>query len=215
MSVLMAALWLAGTVPALASPPATAAAPPVPPNPATPNAKTPNAAAPNPASGPAAAAPDDLVLLAAELARATSRAAAADLELRIEQARLRPLSPTTRLLLRRAQAHLADGKPADAVEDLDDALVLQPDAAILWRDRAQARLAIRDLDGTVADLGVAVQHDDHDAIAWQVLSAVEEQRGDWQAAYRAWQHVMVLDPMTENGHAQGRRLHLHAFGQPT
>ncbi|WP_323990023.1 hypothetical protein [Nguyenibacter sp. L1] len=157
----------------------------------------------------------DLALLVAELARANTRALAAELEVRIEQVRLRPLSPTTRLLLRRAQGHLAAGKPVDAVEDLDDALVLQPEVGILWRDRAQARLAARDLDGAIADLGSALQHDPNDGVAWQVLSVVEEQRGDWQAAYRAWQHAMALDPMIEGGHAHAERLRLRAFGQPT
>ncbi|ACI51200.1 Tetratricopeptide domain protein [Gluconacetobacter diazotrophicus PA1 5] len=202
MGALIAALWLAVAAPARAAPPPTVPSPP--------------AAPPSSAlSARHGSSADELALLTAELARATSRGTAAALEVGLEQARLRPLSPTTRLLLRRAQGHLAAGKPVDAVEDLDDALVLQPDAAILWRDRAQARLAARDLDGAVTDLGVALQHDDHDAVAWQVLSTVEEQRGDWQAAYRAWQHVMVLDPMTEGGRAHGEKLHLRAYGQPT
>lgn len=112
-------------------------------------------------------------------------------------------------------AHLAEGKALSAVEDLDDALVLQPDVAILWRDRARARLTARDLTGAIADLGVALQRDGQDAVAWRLLSAIEEQRGDWQAAERAWQQVMALDPMVEGGRTKGEQLHLKAFGRPT
>ncbi|GBQ90653.1 hypothetical protein AA13595_2947 [Gluconacetobacter johannae DSM 13595] len=177
------------------------------------------APAPPPAGTPARpAAPPavpDIATLTARLAHASSRAAAAELEAQIEQMRQQPLSPTTRLLLRRAQADLADRKPLDAVADLDDALVLQPDIGILWRDRAQARLAARDLDGAVADLGVALHHDGGDAVAWQILSNVEEQRGDWKAAYQAWQQLLALNPMAADGQRQSERLRLKAFGQPT
>ncbi|GBQ29762.1 hypothetical protein HLH34_15415 [Gluconacetobacter azotocaptans] len=198
MRALATALSLGVCGPALSAP-----APAVPP----PRLSTPAQSAPT-------AAPD-IATLTAQLAHASSRAAAADLEARIEQLRQHPLSPTTRLLLRRAQADLADRKPLDAVADLDDALVLQPEVGILWRDRAQARLAARDLDGAVADLGVALHHDGTDAVAWQILSNVEEQRGDWKAAYQAWQQLLTLDPMAADGQRQGERLRLKAFGQPT
>lgn len=201
--VLLAAfLWLGGAMPALAEVRAAAPAP------ATSGA-TGHPARPDPAATP------DISGLTAQLAGATSRAAAAALEARLEQARRHALSPTTRLLQRRAQAHLVEGKALGAVEDLDDALVLQPDVAVLWRDRAQARLAARDLTGAVADLGVALQRDGQDAVAWRLLSAVEEQRGDWQAAERAWKRVMALDPMVEGGRAKDEQLHLKAFGRPT
>ncbi|MBB2179991.1 hypothetical protein HLH29_12545 [Gluconacetobacter tumulicola] len=199
-AMVAALLWLGGAMPAWADAPAA------------PAHEAPGAGHPA-QSGPAST--PDLSALTAQLAAATSRAAAADLEARLERARRHALSPTTRLLQRGAMAHLADGKALGAVEDLDDALVLQPDVAILWRDRAQARLAARDLTGAIADLGVALQRDGQDAVAWRLLSAVEEQRGDWQAAERAWQRVMALDPMVDGGRANGERLHLKAFGRPT
>ncbi|MBB2203506.1 hypothetical protein HLH27_00530 [Gluconacetobacter takamatsuzukensis] len=203
-ALLAALVWLGGALPALAEAPVGGAAP----APAAPGV------AGHPAHSDPAATPD-LSALTAQLAAASSRAAAADLEVRLEQARRHALSPTTRLLQRGAQAHLVEGKALAAVEDLDDALVLQPDVAILWRDRAQARLAARDLTGAITDLGVALQRDGQDAVAWRLLSAVEEQRGDWQAAERAWQRVMALDPMVEGGRAKGEQLHLKAFGRPT
>lgn len=197
-------LWLGCVMPAWADAPAGHAAP------------APAASAGAGDEGhPGPSATPDLSVLTAQLARASSRAAAVDLEVRLERARRHALSPTTRLLQRGAVAHLAEGKALSAVEDLDDALVLQPDIAILWRDRAQARLAARDLTGAIADLGVALQHDGQDAVAWRLLSAIEEQRGDWQAAERAWQRVMALDPMVEGGRAKGEQLHLKAFGRPT
>ncbi|MBB2202647.1 hypothetical protein HLH28_13890 [Gluconacetobacter tumulisoli] len=200
----MAALSLGICAPAFGAP-APAAPPPVASPPSRPSTPA--------GSGPPGA--PNIQMLTAQLAHASSRPAAADLEARIEQMRQHPLSPTTRLLLRRAQADLADRKSLDAVADLDDALVLQPEVGILWRDRAQARLAAQDLDGAVADLGVALHRDDSDAVAWQILSSVEEQRGDWKAAYQAWQRVLALDPMAADGRRQAERLRLKAFGQPT
>ncbi|MBV0890064.1 hypothetical protein KTQ54_16320 [Komagataeibacter oboediens] len=156
-----------------------------------------------------------LVDLETELAHAANVRGARDLLVRIERIRQKDLAPTTNLLLKRAQDDLDAQRPLDAVQDMDDALLLQPDEEVLWRNRAQARLAAANPDGAVADLGVALHHDGRDVTAWKILEETEEQRGDWQAAWKAWQHVLQLDPTTPDADHETQRLRLKAFGQPT
>ena len=165
--------------------------------------------------GGKAATEPSLDSLETELAHAATARGARDLQGRIEQLRLKELAPTTTLLVRRAQDDLDAQRPLDAVQDMDDALLLQPDVEVLWRNRAQARLAARNPDGAVADLGVALHHDGRDLMAWKILEDAEEQRGDWQAAWKAWQHVRALDPTIPDADHQTEQLRLKAFGQPT
>ncbi|WP_130732449.1 hypothetical protein [Komagataeibacter xylinus] len=153
--------------------------------------------------------------LETELAHAATARGARDLLGRIEQLRLKDLAPTTTLLVRRAQDDLDAQRPLDAEQDMDDALLLQPDVEVLWRNRAQARLAAANPDGAVADLGVALHHDGRDVMAWKILQETEEQRGDWQAAWKAWQHVVQLEPTIPDAAHQTEQLRLKAFGQPT
>ena len=162
-----------------------------------------------------ALAEPSLADLESEMAHVTTARGARDLLGRIEALRLKDLAPTTGLLLKRAQDDLDAQRPLDAVQDMDDALLLQPDVEVLWRNRAQARLAARNPDGAVADLGVALHHDGRDVMAWKILENAEEQRGDWQAAWKAWQHVIQLEPTIPDADHETQQLRLKAFGQPT
>lgn len=165
---------------------------------------------------PRVAAPPDpkIATLSAALAQARGRVEAMQLEIEIEARRLQSVQPAVRLLQRRAQRELASGDRRAALSDLDDAALLQPDNALLWRERAAARAANGDLDGAVADLGGALSRDPTDALAWQSLAAIEQDRSSWMAAYKAWQHVLSLDPQVRDGSKQLDRLHRRAFGQP-
>ncbi len=163
----------------------------------------------------AAAGPDPkLAPLTMALAQAQGRAQAMQLELELETLRQQSVQPTVRLLQRRAQRELASGQRAAALSDLDDAVDLQPDAALLWRERAAARAAGGELDQAAVDLGGALSRDPSDVLAWQTLAEVEEERASWMAAYKAWQHVLSLDPQVEDGAKRLDRLRRHAFGQP-
>ena len=158
---------------------------------------------------------EQITQLSEQLAHAKTPEEAHALETMLESLRSGHLSPTTQLLLRRAQKDLATEKPDDAVEDLGDAIALQPDKSILWRSRAQMRLAAGDLAGSVKDLGEALQRDPKDAQAWALLSTVEEHRKDGPAALKAWQKVLELNPMADKNHKHLDALHIKAFGQPT
>ena len=127
---------------------------------------------------------------------------------------MRSVTPAARLLLRRSERERMDAKFRVALSDIDDALTLQPDNPVLARERATARAAAGDLDGAVADLGAALSRDPDDVLAWQSLCSIEGQRGSWMGAYKAWQHVLSLDPQVPDGARRLDRLRRRAFGQP-
>ncbi|MCG4254643.1 hypothetical protein K6W37_12185 [Acetobacter senegalensis] len=158
---------------------------------------------------------DRIGLLADQLAHAKTPEEAHTLEDMLETLRSAGLSPTTQLLLRRAQKDVSAEKPDNAVDDMGDAIALQPDQAILWRSRAQMRLVAGDLAGAVQDLGAALQRDPKDAQSWNLLTTVEEHRNDGQAALKAWQKMLDLNPMADKNHKRLDALRIKAFGQPT
>ncbi|MFT9330417.1 tetratricopeptide repeat protein [Acetobacter persici] len=221
------------TAPAQTTPPSPSASPTLrtPPSPSSP-AASPQTSAVSPTGDPATSAPSgtktpsatphkkltrpqQIAALADQLAQAKTPEDAQALEDRLESLRAAGLSPTTQLLLRRAQKDSQADKPDEAVDDLSDALALQPDSAILWRTRAQTRLAAGDFNAAVTDLGEALQRDGRDAKSWGLLSTVEEQRKDGPAALKAWQKVLELNPMADKNHKRLDALHIKAFGQPT
>ncbi|MBS0960278.1 hypothetical protein JK168_06645 [Acetobacter thailandicus] len=153
--------------------------------------------------------------LVVQLAHTTSADEAHLIADKLESLRSAGLSPTTLLLLRRARKDVTDQKPDDASEDMNDALALQPEKAVLWRSRAQIRLVAGDLKGAVSDLGTALQKDPDDATSWALLSTVEEQRKDGKAALKAWQKVLSLNPTADKNHKRLDALHILAYGQPT
>lgn len=176
---------------------------------------TPNTAPQHSQQPPAAATAALVSTLTTQLAHARTVDEAHTLQAQLEALRASGLSPTTQLLVRRAEKDLTAEKPDDAVEDMGDALALQPDQAILWRSRAQMRLVAGALDGAVADLGQALQRDPTDAESWSLLSKVEEHRNDGAAALKAWNKATALNPMLDRSHKRQDSLRLKAFGQPS
>lgn len=200
-----------------ASRPAAHAPEPVaPPDPApAPSAPKPDTAQPAPTAQKPAKPEDQIAQLADQLAKAKTPEQAHGLEAALETLRAADISPTTQLLLRRAEKDSANSKPDEAVEDMSDAIALQSDKAILWRSRAQMRLVAGDLNGAVQDLGAALQRDPRDVQSWALLATVEEYRKDGPAALKAWQKVMALNPMADRAHKRLDALHIKAYGQPT
>ena len=149
------------------------------------------------------------------LLHATTGDQAAALADRLETSRIQRLSPTTRLLLNRARRELAASKVRDAQADMDDAIELQPDQGVLWRERALVRATQGDGDAAVADLGGALARDPSDVLSWSALSSVETDRSQPRQAYEAWEHVLQLDPAIPDGAARLRHLHHLMVGDPT
>ncbi len=155
---------------------------------------------------------DALNALLLHAGTADQAAAIAD---RLETSRIQRLSPTTRLLLNRARRELATSRTRDALDDMDDAIELQPDQGVLWRERALVHATQDDGDAAVADLGGALARDPSDVLSWSALSGVETGRGQPRQAYEAWEHVLQLDPAIAGGASTLRRLHHQMVGDPT
>ena len=173
------------------------------------------AAAAPPAPPPDLPADRTLAPLEALLVQAPDRAGADALAARLEALRLSRLSPTTLLLLHRAQRELTAGALHDARDDLDDAVALQPEQAVLWRERAAVRATEDDADGAVTDLGGALARDPGDALSWAALSEIEERENQPRQAFEAWERVLRLDPMIGDGAARLKRLHTEVVGAPS
>ncbi len=125
------------------------------------------------------------------------------------------LVPTTRLLLNRTRRELDGSRIRDALDDVDDAIELQPDQAVLWRERALVHVAQGDADAAVADLGGALARDPGDVASWSALSDVETERSQPRQAFVAWEHVLQLDPAIAGGATRLRHLHHRMVGDPT
>ncbi len=168
-----------------------------------------------PAASPAPAPDHALASLEALLLQAPDTAGAATVAARLEAFRTSRLSPTVLLLLHRAQRELSDGALRDARDDMDDALALQPDQAVLWRQRAAVRATADDADGAITDLGGALARDPGDVPSWSALSGIEERENQPREAFDAWEHVLRLDPMIEDGPGRLKRLHRQLVGAPS
>ncbi|MFT8718854.1 hypothetical protein [Acetobacter sp.] len=156
-----------------------------------------------------------IAALATQLAKTKNGTEAALLRGQLEELRTKPIRPATMLLVRRATRELGSQKVGDAIDDFGAALSLQSDLAVLWRLRAQARLTGGDTMGAISDLGVALQYDGNDAISWETLAAAEDAAGDDQAALKAWQRLIELDPCLPGAKERLEKLRLKAFGRPT
>lgn len=156
-----------------------------------------------------------LVVMQNSLLHATDAGHAAIIADSLEAARQAMPSPTTRLMLHRGQRELVAGELRSALDDMNDAVELQPDQAVLWRERAAVKVMQGDLDGAIQDLGGALSRDPDDILSWSSLSLIEEHHADGAAAYAAWEHVLRLDPMIGGGASRLEHLRHQMLGDPT
>lgn len=183
------------------------AAPPA----ATPSATKPPSVKSSPSPVPK---PDPLAKAEAELKQAPGVAEARSLEAQAENLRQSHLQAMVRLLGAQAESALSHHDFRAAEQAASDAIVLQPDQPILRRERARIRAAAGDFQDAIADLGVAVQGDAGDVVAWQMLADIEAQRHDYRAAVAALDQALTLDPHLQGGEALRRKLVLLRDGQP-
>ncbi len=168
-----------------------------------------------PAAHPPTTSDRHIETLEADLLHAPDPDHADAVALRLAEARMQALSPTTRLMIRRAQRELGDNHAGDALSDASEAIALEPDRAILWRERASIQGALGNSDAAVSDLGGALSRDPADVESWAGLSEVAEKTGRYRQAVEAWQRVMQLSPMTRDGATRLRLLKHKAAGDPT
>ena len=153
--------------------------------------------------------------LLAALKSAPDEETATILETHLSQMWLQAGTPAVTLLMSRGLRELQAGAQHDAVEDFGDAAVLDPDLAAAWREQAEARYAAGDVAGAVADLEQAIRHEPRDFLAFRMLSNIAAARGNWKAAYEAWQTLLAIDPKTQGGQRRLQDLRRRAYGENT
>lgn len=175
----------------------------------------------SPTTPPPAAMPADAARKAAidrlldALKAAPSEEAAAPLEAQITQLWLHAGTPAVMLLMARGVRELQAKAPQDAAEDLGAVITLQPNFAEAYDQRAIARFATGDLQGAIADLQQALEHEPRDFGAFRTLEQIAESREDWKSAYAAWQRLLAIDPKTPGGEDKLKDLRRRALGDET
>ncbi len=150
----------------------------------------------------AAPSPDRAAPLLDALAHAPSEQQAEMLEQQIGATWRAAVSPAVQLLADRAMQSLGQQDPRTAIGDLDAALDLQPDSALLWRLHAEARFANGDSRGAYADLAQALSREPRCFPALADLSRMAESKNDGKRALQAWQRYLQIDPHAPRGEAR-------------
>lgn len=149
------------------------------------------------------------------LKAAPDEAAAAVVEARLRAAWVEAASPATVLLLRRGARNLAARSYREALEDYDAALVLAPEAAEAWHQRAQALAAMGDAAAAARDLREVLRLEPRHFGALVTLSMLQEQRGDAAAALRSLAAALALHPHLRGGRQRLWELRRKAEGEAT
>lgn len=180
---------------------------------------------PAPPAGPPTAA-DRVTTLKAEKRAALDRALdaltqaatdqeAAPLEAKIRQMWMDASSPAVTLLMARGMRALKGGAHADAEQDFQAALALDPDLAEAWHQLAIARFGGGDTAGAIVALDETLRREPRHFAALQSLSRFAEAREDWQGAYAAWQKALEITPKLNGGQERLKDLRRRALGEET
>ncbi|MBP0464604.1 tetratricopeptide repeat protein [Roseomonas sp. PWR1] len=124
-------------------------------------------------------------------------------------------SPAALLLLRRGARNLAARTHDEALEDFDAAIVLSPQAAEPWHQRAQAYAALGDPAAAARDLQEALRIEPRHFGALLTLSMLQEERGDPRAALRSMEAALALHPRLRGGQQRLRELRRKVEGDAT
>jgi len=149
------------------------------------------------------------------LKTAPDEASAALIEGRIRVLWIESASPAAVLLLRRGARNLAARTFEEALEDFDAALVLSPDSAEAWHQRAQAYAAMGDARSAARDLQETLRLEPRHFPALVTLSTLQEQAGDAAGALRSMQAALELNPRLRGGQERLRELRRKAEGDVT
>lgn len=127
-------------------------------------------------------------------------------EARIRALWSRAVSPAAGLLLQRGVRNIQANATADALEDFDAALVLEPGAAEGWLLRAQAYSRLGDAAAAARDLREALRLEPRHFGALLQLSRLQEEAGDLRGALRSLDAALALHPKLPGGDQQRRDL---------
>lgn len=173
--------------------------------PAMAQAPTP-APAPAPQRTPAEARKAQLDQLFEALKSAPDTQGGQMVESRIRALWSRAISPAAGLLLQRGVRNIQANATADALEDFDAALVLEPDAAEGWLLRAQAYARLGDAAAAARDLREALRLEPRHFGALLQLSQLQEEQGDPRGALRSLDAALALHPKLPGGDQRRRDL---------
>lgn len=171
-----------------------------------------------PGAGPAPGQPDrnaTIDRLLATLKTAQTEQEATIIESHVLKLWIDGASPASRLLVARGVRELEGGAKAEAVEDFNALVVLEPTLPEAYHQRALARYAAGDSNGAILDIERTLQLEPRHFPALSLLSRIAEGRGDWQTAYQAWRKVLALDPKAPGGEARLNMLRVKALGRDT
>jgi tetratricopeptide (TPR) repeat protein len=133
-------------------------------------------------------------------------------ESRIRAIWAKEVSPAASLLVRRGARNLQGNEPAEALEDFDAALTLEPEAADLWLMRARTFSRLGDRQAAARDLQQALRLEPRHFGALIALSELQDQAGDPAGALRTLDAALALHPHMAGGEERRRELRRRAEG---
>lgn len=158
----------------------------------------PAAAQPRPPAAPTRADPKqaetDAMLDA--LRKAPSEQASAMIEGKLRQAWVNAAGPAAAILIGRGVRNLNNNAEADALDDFEAALTLEPNFTEGFARRAAARVALGEYRAALVDIQEALKREPRHFGALKILSRLAEQRGDLEGALKAWEKVLEIAPRT-------------------
>jgi tetratricopeptide (TPR) repeat protein len=169
-------------------------------------------AIPVPTPGASAQRRAELDRLLDELPRAPDDISAAMLQARIQILWSQGGTPAVALLIRRGLRNLEGNQAAEALEDLDAAITLQPDFPESWILRAQAQAATGDSRAAAADLREALRLEPRHFGALLALSELQQDAGDLKGALRSLDAALAINPRLPGGADRRRDLSRRALG---
>jgi len=122
------------------------------------------------------------------------------------------VSPAAALLLRRGARNLQGNEAAEALEDFDAALVLEPGAADLWILRARALARLGDRAAAARDLQEALRLEPRHFGALLTLSELQDEAGNAVGALRSLDAALALHPRLPGAQERRRELQRRAEG---
>ncbi len=140
---------------------------------------------------------------------------AALVEARIRALWAQAASPSVTLLLRRGVRNVEANLPAEALEDFDAALTLDPRFAEAWYLRAQAYGRAGDAAGAARDLQEVLRLEPRHWPALMSLAGLQEERGEAAAALRSVEAALAIHPRMSGGQDRLRELRRKAEGDAT
>ena len=153
--------------------------------------------------------------LFAALKAAPTEAAAAEVEARIRQAWQQASARRPCAAAQAGRRRPRGRRCRDALDTIDDALVLAPDYAEAWLARARATFAAGDYAAAIRDIEATLAREPRHFGAWRLLSRIAEARGDWKGALAAWRKMLELAPHTPDGEERLQMLERKANGEAT